>query len=693
MAIPPLLWLVLSLLVADGLVALYLAELLGQVGAGVVALGVAASWVAGTRARPPVRPIFTGLVLPAGAAASALDVMVLAPSILDGFVRFLLFIVVFRLWTLRSVRETRAVSVMVFLMLTAASSSFFGVGFLFAFVVFVILATWLALLQQVLIDAEPGPGRIVVGAEEALGAGRALLGLAVAASLAILAISAVWFFVIPRVMLAALPFRTREGPMVTGFSDRVELGSYGEIESDSTVIMRVHIADWMPEPDRLPNLRWRGVVLDHFDGRVWTIRQPRRIWPRRAVDGDVPVAIPRGTGLILVQEFYLEPLGTDVIFVAPRPVRLRLRAEQINQDDMDSLMVPVATARLNYVVASELEGPTGRPWVRPAPPLDEAAMARFLQLPPIAPRVEALARHVTLGSQDPQEAAQRLATFLSREYRYTLALERRTTLDPVEEFLFVRRSGNCEYFAAALAVMLRSLGIPARVVNGFQRGEWNPYGRYFMVRLADAHSWVEAHVGRAGWITLDPSPRIPAGARSGLDTVVLHLDALRVRWHRYVINWSLRDQFEAAMALRQQARSAWGRGGPWLASLRDVRPGPVAPAVAALGLLLGGLVVWRWRRAAASCWSPAGKPLPRFYARALRSLARSGLAPAPGETAREFCARVAGRAPGCAGPLGTLTTAYERGRFGARPLEPGDLPELKACLSALDRARPRHSRD
>jgi transglutaminase-like putative cysteine protease len=689
MAIPPLLWLALSLLVANGLVALYLAELLGPLGAGVVALGVAASWVAGTRARPPVRPLLTGLVLPAGAAASALDVLVLAPSILDGFVRFLLFIVVYRLWTLRSVRETRTVSVMAFLMLTAASSSFFGVGFLFAFVVFVILATWLTMLQQVLIDAEPGPGRTVIGVEEAQGAGRALLGLAVAASLAIIAISAVWFFVIPRVMLAALPFRTRAGPMVTGFSDRVELGSYGEIESDSAVIMRVHIADWMPEPDRLPNLRWRGVVLDHFDGRVWTIRQPRRIWPRRVVEGDVPVALLRGTGRILVQEFYLEPLGTDVIFVAPRPVRLRVRAAQVNQDDMDSLMVPAATARLNYVVASELdEGVAARPWVRPAPPLDEAAMARYLQLPPIAPRVEALARDVTAGSQDPQEAAQRLAAFLSREYRYTLALERRTTLDPVEEFLFVRRSGNCEYFAAAMAVMLRSLGIPARVVNGFQRGEWNPYGRYFMVRLADAHSWVEAHVGRAGWITLDPSPRVPAGAGGGLGTLGLHLDALRVRWHRYIVNWSLRDQLETAMALRQHATSAWGKGGPWLASLRDVDPGPVARAVAVLGVLLGGLVVWRWRRVA-SRRPAAGKPLPLFYARALQSLARSGLTPTPGETAREFWVRVAERAPGCGGPLGTLTAAYERGRFGARALEPEDLTELNACLRALDRVRPR----
>src|SRR5262249_45109931 len=345
------------------------------------------------------------------------------------------------------------------------------------------------------------------------------------------------------------------------------------------------VPDWWPDPDQVPGLRWRGVVLDHFDGRVWTIRQPRRIWPRRVEAGDVAISLPRATGRILVQEIYLEPLGTDVIFVAPRAVRLRVRASQVNQDDMDSLMVPAATARLQYIVASELdEKLPGRSWPRAAPPLDGDALARYLQLPPLAPRVEALAREAAAGSTDPQEIAVRLSAFLSSRYRYTLVLERQTALDPVEEFLFVRRSGNCEYFAAALAVMLRSLGIPARVVNGFQRGEWNPYGHYFMVRLADAHSWVEAHVGGAGWVTLEPSPRGQAGGGEGLGLLVLLRDALRMLWHRYVINWTLRDQFEVALAIRRHATSA---------SIRDIHPGPAARAVVVVGVLLGGLVVWR----------------------------------------------------------------------------------------------------
>src|SRR5207244_1453891 len=142
-------------------------------------------------------------------------------------------------------------------------------------------------------------------------------------------------------------------------------------------------------------------------------------------------------------------------------------------------------------------------------PLDAATRARFLQLPPLSARVRELAREVTAGTRGARDAAEALTSHLAGRYRYTRVLRRTTALDPVEEFLFVQRSGNCEYFAASLAIMLRTLGIPARVVNGFQRGEWNPYGRHFIVRLLDARAWLDAPV-HAAWETLAPSPR---GAR------------------------------------------------------------------------------------------------------------------------------------------------------------------------------------
>ena len=352
--------------------------------------------------------------------------------------------------------------------------------------------------------------------------------------------------------------------------------------------MRVHIAAATGDPRFLPDLRWRGIVFDHFDGQAWTIGPARKVATRRSAPGEFHLDGRRGSGAVLVQEIYLEPLGTEVIFAAPRVMRLDLRTDRIAVDDMDSVSVMAGPARLHYTVVSEVGDP--RPGASLARErLGAGERARYLQLPRLPAGIGDLARTLTAASRGPEEAALRLTGYLSQNFQYTLALARQTGLDPLEEFLFVRRSGNCEYFAAALAVMLRSVGIPARVVGGFQRGDWNEYGRYFMVRLRDAHAWVEAHVEGVGWITLDPSPR-QAGV-SGRSAVGLYLDALRMRWYRYVINWSLRDQIETALSVRHQAL-AWR---PWPAATgrwdAPAAPGPLLLAGAGAATLVA-LVVW-----------------------------------------------------------------------------------------------------
>jgi hypothetical protein len=336
------------------------------------------------------------------------------------------------------------------------------------------------------------------------------------------------------------------------------------------------------------------------------------------------------------------------------------------------------SARLNYTVESEPEPADPRQAnvadARVTP--DGRWLARYTQLPELAPRVVDLAREITAGSADHYEAASRLSAWLGRNLRYTRALQRTTILPPVEEFLFVQRAGNCEYFAAALAVMARALGIPARVVNGFQRGEWNPYGDYFMVRLRDAHSWVEVYVAGAGWVSLDPSPRI------GLETPVaaarasLWLDSLRLSWYRYVVSWSLQDQLTAAEGVRR-ATWSWGEAALLAPDWRSLPR--LALALLAVAILLA--VLARRQRAAGGAGVPA---VPRFYARALRTLARRGLTPAAGETAREFALRTAGVA---GAPFGRLTGAYERVRFGGVALSADEAADVEAWLAALERAR------
>jgi hypothetical protein len=230
--------------------------------------------------------------------------------------------------------------------------------------------------------------------------------------------------------------------------------------------------------------------------------------------------------------------------------------------------------------------------------------------------------------------------------------------------------------------MLRSQGIPARVVGGFQRGEWNPYGGYFMVRLSDAHAWVEAYFDGLGWVTLDPSPRADALAQDGLGAFSLYFDAARMRWYRYVINWSLQDQRVMVSALQRQAQDfritlAWLRG--W-----QTKPWPAVLGALLAAAMLGWLL-WRRHRA-----GPTGAPLarmPNFYERALRQLARRGLIPETAETARQFCARAGLAAPACAEPLARITQVYERARFGAAPLTDTERSDVEQCLADLDRAR------
>jgi hypothetical protein len=680
MTLPIALRIALYLIVVDGLLALYLAEFVGPRGALLVLGLLAASWI--VQPRGPDRPGLLSrsrLLVPVAALASALDVLYLAESVLDALVRLLLFLVLYKLATLQTVRDSRMIAFLAFFMLVAASGSAFGVGFLFAFVGFVVLLSWIALLQHVSSEAAIGPG----AGGDPLPA-RSLVTLAAVAALSMFVVAGGLFFVLPRVGLATLPLRARMGQMITGFSERVELGSYGSILTDSNVVMRVHLPDEV-QPDRLPNLRWRGVVLDTFDGEAWSVRHPRHTQLVRPNAGGFDVSLLRGTGRFLRQEVFLEPIASEAVFAAPRILRVTMPASVVAMDDMGAVSVSSVGARLRYSVESELEAPVvaGAAPGRPEPPLNLMQLERFLQLPPLAPAIPALARQVAAGRADPAEIAARVETFLREQFRYSLDIERVSQLDPLQEFLLVRRSGHCEYFAAAMAVMLRALGVPARVVNGFQRGEWNPYGQYFIVRYSDAHSWVEAYLPGAGWVSFDPTPRATGDALAARTPMLLYLDSLRLQWHRYIVNWSLRDQIRAVQSV--QVGIAGLRG--WSGRLDpEARASLTRAGALALVGAVGAVGLWAaWRQRTGR--GPGGRRAPVFYRRALRAAARRGLRPAAGETAREFRSRVAALGPPADGAFTRVTALYERARFGGEPPSREELVEADACVAALGRAR------
>ncbi len=651
------------LLVADAIGALLLAGLLGPLGLVLIAAALGLSWWRTGSGRPMTRLDRLLVLLVAGAAT--IHLVYVAQTPLDGFVYLLLLLILLRLFTARSLGDLRDAGLLSFFLLVASASVTFGVGLLFAFIGFLVLGTWMLMLHHVVSESERAdqdpetPG---------------LFRVSVVGSLAAILITASLFFIIPRVGQASLPIRAELRRMITGFTSQVELGAIGEIETDSTVVMRVSFPDLGPVPADLLDLRWRGITLDQFDGHGWTASRPERRALRAPPSGLVRVASPRGTGRTLTQEIFLEPIGTDVIFAMPRVLTVRLGALGLLVDDTGGLSVTTPAARLHYTVESELEQ-VGRRGVA-ARPLDGVARERYLQLPPLAERVPALARRLTAGSADDHERARRLTGFLMREFRYSLTQARTASTDPLEDFLFVRRSGNCEYFATALTVLLRTVGGPARVVNGFQRGEWNPYGEYFAVRLSDAHSWVEAWIDGVGWLTFDASPRGET-AKSAGGWLALHLDALRMRWYRYVVNWSLKDQVDLASTLRQTAR-AWRPEWRDLGTWQGVRTPFVVGCV-----ILGVVAAWHLGRGGVVRRRLGRRAVPEFYRRALRLLARRGMRPGHGETAREFWARVQAEVPNAGSALGTLTFAYERVRFGAAALGPQEVAALEHSLSVL----------
>ena len=167
------------------------------------------------------------------------------------------------------------------------------------------------------------------------------------------------------------------------------------------------------------------------------------------------------------------------------------------------------TERLLYDVYS---APDGAPWTRRGSVLEQARMGGhfsriYLQIPDsLQPDLAPLALEWTAGAASNRERADAILRRLRRDFEYSLEVGDRGEPLSLTDFLFRVRRGHCEYYATAMALLLRAADIPSRVVTGFLPGEWNSTGGYFIVRQRDAHSWVEAFLPEEGWVTYDATP-------------------------------------------------------------------------------------------------------------------------------------------------------------------------------------------
>ncbi|MDP1758829.1 MAG: transglutaminase-like domain-containing protein, partial [Thermodesulfovibrionales bacterium] len=242
------------------------------------------------------------------------------------------------------------------------------------------------------------------------------------------------------------------------------------------------------------------------------------------------VILPVSLDNAIVQKIFIEPIDSDVIFGLGSIARIEIDLRAMFTDRAGAVFATEKSPkRLAYTAFSVLEE-------QPA----SANISDYLQFPSKFKKIGKFTDEITKNLTTDTDRALKIENYLKTNYKYSLKTSPPAAgINPIENFLFNSKAGYCEHYATAMALMLRHAGIPSRIVTGFAGGEKNKYGGYIIVRQSDAHSWVEAVIdGR--WKRFDPTPPAPQFKMPSLPS--LYIDSLRLKWYRYVVNFSSSDQ-------------------------------------------------------------------------------------------------------------------------------------------------------
>jgi hypothetical protein len=621
-----------------------------------------------------------------------LDFLTLSHDLLAAAVHLVFFLAVARTLTAKATRDYLYIAAIAFLELLAAALLSIDFGF------FLSLALFLLFAMAALTGAEirRSMGRATATARGGLRRFHSRLAvLSVSIALEILALTAGLFFILPRTAEAALSRFVRH-VHVPGFADQVTLGQMGDIKNTSRAVM--HIRIWSSE-DPGP-LKWRGAALADFDGRRWSnpVRQGAYI---RVENGHADLEdTDRGRGRHLNYHVDFDALDAEALFFAGLPEKVDLRSPYlVRSGEGNYTLGGRPPDGFHYDAYSLLdEPPEASSWRYPPPVLPLKERERYLDLPDrVDARIPALAQAMAGAAESDLKRARAIETALRRDYGYSLQGPDRETADPLADFLFTRRQGYCEYFASAMAVMLRTQGIPARLVTGFQSGEYNPLTELWVVRASDAHSWVEAWMPGRGWSTFDPTPPDPDARGAGLlARAALYLDAAQIFWEEWVVGYDEGRQGTLADRMEQGARRMGIR---WYDAFAAVQSGwktysrAVTRTAAIRAAIVAAAVLWVWllgpplvrllrvrrrvdrvRRGQASVGDAT-----LLYQRMLRILKRRGFQKPAWFTPAEFANSLPAGPVGAA--VGEFTAAYNAMRFGGQT---DVAPRLSLLLDTLE---------
>ncbi len=453
---------------------------------------------------------------------------------------------------------------------------------------------------------------------------------------------------IPLALILFILFPRVQGPLwglpqdafaSSGLDDKMSPGSLSRLSLSDEVAFRV---SYTGDPPRREQMYWRGPVLWDFDGRTWTSGKAAQ------------TAAPQFTELEQAIDYSvtLEPHNKTWLFALDLPDRISVSANLTH--DFQVLSKEPVNTRLRYDVRSHLGYHAN---------LHEAEwqIQRALQLPPFNPRARQLAEKWRANSENDAAVVQAVLTYFhQQDFLYTLEPPP-LYANSVDDFLFETKQGFCEHYASTFVFLMRAAHIPARVVTGYQGGEFNDTGNYYIVRQSDAHAWAEVWLSGQGWVRIDPTAAIaPARVQSGLSAALplmarnppqwmrnlrLNWDTIANQWNQWVLGYNTERQFAFLTRLGIESVT-------WQKMVMSMAVGA--------GLVIALFALFMLRH----MFAHRPDKIQTAWLKLCRKLAKIGLPRAAHEGAQDYAQRIATVRPDIADAIRDLATRYSALRYG-----------------------------
>ncbi len=632
-------------------------------------------------------------------------------------IHLVLFIIVVKMFSIHRDRDYIYLTVLSFLVVLAAAILTVDAVFLASFSLFALIAASTFISMEMRRSARNAVTMDLSGLEHSLqkpvrfhikgpraGLHVALIGATAAIVVAILLSSVLIFFMLPRLSGGYLSRLAQQSSMTTGFSDNINLGEIGRIQQSDEIVLHVKVEDEIPGTTEL---LLRGVVLTNFSGSRWSnvVRRPEILQDfaghydlRSTASLSTDDARTPHSGRLRPVRYRVaaEPLMTNVLFALPATRTLAGRFRMIGIETGGGLLnLDRERAAGIYYGVSENNSLDESILRRADGPEPKDVAESYLQLPKLDPRVHELAARITADTPTTYDKAAAVSRYLQTNYGYTLQLPSSKLEDPLSNFLFERKRGHCEYFATSMAVMLRTVGVPARIVTGFRGGEFNNLTDEYIIRARDAHSWVEVYFPGEGWVAFDPTPASGAPTQTTWNRFLLYMDAAREFWREWVVNYDFAHQQQLSTAAVVKSRRFVDDVRDWAKARYDAmlnftrraaRSAAAAPG-RSVGYIAGALFlacfliglpqIIRTVRRVQTARRPERNPSNAasiWYERLTHRLGRLGWRKMPVQTPDEWKNTITDSELREA--VERFTVHYERARFGESATDAQQLPQL-----------------